>query len=60
MKDYLTRQEKESIDRTVENEALNSFNGEVFDMMDFLITKAMIRTRILEEKGYTLEAYQKA
>jgi len=57
---YMKRAEKESIDRQVENEALNNFQGEVFDTMDFVLTKAIIKSRILEERGYSLEQYRKA
>ncbi len=46
---YLTKAEKDSIERTVQNEALNSFQGETFDMMDFILTKAMLRHQLTEK-----------
>lgn len=60
MRKHMTRQEKESIDREVETKAFNEFEGQVFDMMSFLITKAFIRHEIVEERGFTYEQYEKA
>jgi len=60
MKGYMKREIKESIDREVMNKALNNFQGEKFDMLDFILTKSMFKMAILEREGYTLEEYQNA
>jgi len=47
MSKYLTQSEKESLDRRVENIALNNMVGYEFDMMDYLLEKAFVRQELL-------------
>jgi len=45
----MTQQDRESLDREVENTALNNMVGKEFDMMDYLIEKASTRNQLIAE-----------